>query len=144
MTFPSLGILGKYYGRTGRGTVIDRLARIRREGSPRYVWEVPVTGAAGISVIGVREQFPASRKYEPLDNLEIVNNEGTNDLTLTINGGDRLYCPAGTIRYVHGRGVAFWHIAITNNGAVNTTLGSIIISLQKEPHTIDKWAADQR
>lgn len=133
----------RMYGRTGKGVVLDRISRIKREGSPVYVWQVPVTATTATAVIEVNNQFPASRKYAPLDSLEIVNNEAANDITVTINGGDARYCPAGTIRHIHGRGVALHHIAVTNDGGVNTTLGSIVLSLQKEPFTIDKWAADQ-
>ena len=131
------------FGRTGKGVVLSRIDRIKREGSPRYVWQVPVTAAAASAAIEIGRQFPASRKYEPLDSLELVNNETANDLTLTINGGDAYYCPAGTIRTVRGRGVGLWHISITNKGAGNTTLGLIMLSLQKEAMTIDKWAANQ-
>lgn len=131
------------FGRTGRGVVLSRIDRIKREGSPRYVWQVPVTATTATASIEIGAQFPASRKYQPLDSLELVNNETANDLTLTINGGDTYYCPAGTIRTVRGRGVGLWHIAITNDGAVNTTLGSIMVSLQKEAMTIDRWAGNQ-
>lgn len=126
-----------------KGVTIDRLERIRREGSPPYVWIVPVTATTATAVIGVREQFPAARKYEPLDSLEIVNNESLNDITVTLNGNDARVCPAGTIRTIHGSGVALWHIAVTNDGGVNTTLGKIVLTLQKEPMTIDKWAQRQ-
>jgi len=119
--------------------MIDRQARIKREGSPIFVWQVPATAAAATSVIHVPSQFPASRKYEPLDALEIVNNETVNDLTLTINGTETRYIPAGTIRQIHGQGIALWHIAVTNNGAVITTLNKITITLQREPLTVDKW-----
>jgi hypothetical protein len=126
-----------------KGAIYDRTERIKREGSPPYVWEVPVTAASAESVIYVRDQFAASRKYEPLDSIEVINNESTNDLTLTINGGDTRKVPASSIRTVHGRGVALWHIGITNDGSVNTTLGDIVVTLQKEPMTIDKWAQDR-
>lgn len=133
----------RMYGRTGKGVVLDRISRIKREGSPVYVWQPGVLATTATAVIEVNNQFPASRKYAPLDSLEIVNNEAANDITVTINGGDARYCPAGTIRQIHGRGVALHHIAVTNDGGVNTTAGNIVLSLQKEPFTIDKWAADQ-
>jgi len=129
--------------RPRRGVTIDRLERIKREGSPPYVWQVPATAAGATSVIYVPTQFPASRKYEPLDSIEIVNNEATNDLTIAINGKDRRPIPAGTIRTIHGSGIALWHIAITNDGAAVTTLNKITLTLQKEPMTIDKWAQRQ-
>ena len=131
------------YARTGKGVVLDRITRIKREGSPVYVWTPGAIAAAATAVIEVNNQFPASRKYAPLDSLEIVNNEAANDITVTINGGDARYCPAGTIRQIHGRGVALHHLTVTNNGAAVTTAGNIVLSLQKEPYTIDKWAVDQ-
>ncbi len=126
-----------------RGITLDRLERIKREGSPTYTWTVPATAAGATAVIYVPTEFPRSRKYEPLDHLEIVNNEGTNDLTFTLNGKETRPCPAGTIRTVKGSGIALWHLAITNDGGVITTLGKIILTLQREPLTIDKWAQGQ-
>jgi len=129
--------------RPRRGIIIDRLERIKREGSPPYVWQVPATAAGASAVIYVPTQFPASRKYEPLDSLEIVNNESANDITVTINGREVRPVPAGTIRHIHGSGVALWHIQVTNDGAAITTLKKITLTLQKEPMTIDKWARRQ-
>ena len=138
-----LKILGQWYGRTGKGTVLDRQARVKREGSPVYVWTPGAIAAAATAVIEVRNQFPAARKYEPLDSIEIVNNEVANDIMLIINGGDQRYIPAGTIRQVHGRGVALWHIAIRNDGGAVTTAGNIVVMIQKEPLTMDRWIGDQ-
>lgn len=137
-----LDTIKQYWNRGQRGITIDRSVRIRREGSRPYVWEMPVTAAGAVAVINMRAQFPESRKYEPLDSIEIVNNEVANNVTLVINGGEPRYIPAGTIRHIHGRGVALWHIAITNDGAGATTLGLIMVTLQKEPYTINRWAAD--
>lgn len=125
------------------GITYDRQARIKREGSPLYIWQMPATAAGATSVIHVPTQFPSSRKYEPLDSLEIVNNETVNDLTLVINGVETRVIPAGTIRQIHGPGIALWHLAITNNGAVITTLNKITVTLQREPLTIDKWAQNR-
>ncbi len=135
--------LGRWFGRTGRGTVVDRIARVKREGSPVYVWQPAAIAPAATEVMRPSVQFPACRKYEPLDSIEIVNNEVANDLMVTINGGDQRFCPAGTIRHVSGRGVALWHIAVTNQGTAATTTGAIVISVQREPYTIDRWAGDQ-
>ena len=136
------GMLGRW-GRPGRGLVFDRIARIKREGSPIYNWVPGIIAPGAQEVIEVGAQFPACRKYAPLDSIEIVNNEATNDILVIINGGDQRYSPAGTIRHIHGRGVALWHIAIQNNGAANTTAGLIRVALQKEAFTIDRWAGDQ-
>ena len=142
MNLGTLGQFSQYWRRTGRGTVMDRIARIKREGSRVFVWTPGIIAPAAQAVIEVGNEFPACRKYEPLDSIEIVNNEAVNDILVIINGGDQRYCPAGTIRHIHGRGVALWHIAIQNNGGVNTTAGLIVVSLQKEAYTIDKWAGD--
>lgn len=124
-----------------RNTYSVRQERIKREGSPYYTWTVPVTATTAFSAIHVPTQFPDSRKYEPLDWIELVNNEPANNLTLTINDGDAFTVPAGTIRTVDGR--ALWSVRITNNGGVNTTLGLIIATLRRQPMTIDKWTRRQ-
>lgn len=118
-----------------------RQERIKRDGSPYYTWQVPVTAASATSVIHVPTQFPLSRKYEPLDWLEISNND-TMDLTLAINNGDTFPIPAGTIRTIDGK--SLWHVAVTNDGAANTTLGKIIVTMRRQPQTIDRWARKQR
>lgn len=124
-----------------KGIFTVREERIKREGSPYYPWNVPATAAAASSVINVGQQFPAARKYEPLDWLEIVNNEASNDLTLTINGNTSFPIPAKTIRTIDN--LAVWHIQVTNDGAAITTLGKVIVTLQKQALTIDKWARRQ-
>ncbi len=121
-----------------RNIYLVRQERIKREGSPYYTWIVPVTATTATSVIYVPTQFPQARKYEPLDWLEIQNNETTNNLTLTINQGDSFPVAAGVIRTVESK--ALWTLAVTNNGGANTTLGNIIVTIRRQPMTIDKWA----
>lgn len=133
-------LLGDF--RRPRDTYTVRQERIKREGSRYYVWEVPATAAAASAVIYVPSQFPDSRKYEPLDWLEIVNNEAANDLTVTINGRDSFKCPAGTIRTISN--TALLHIQVTNDGAAITTLHDIVLTMRREPLTIDQWARRQR
>ena len=89
-----------------KGVIVSRLERIKREGSPNYPYNLPVTAAAAIVHIYLPTLFPASRKYEPLDSMEIVNNEAANPINVVVNGHDAYYCPAGTIRTVHGKGIA--------------------------------------
>ncbi len=120
-----------------RGIVTTRIERIKREGSPQYSWTVPATAAGAASVIEVRQQFPLARKYEPLDWLEIVNNEAVNNLTIAINGTALVQVvPARTIRTIEGQ--PLWHISIINEGAVITTLGSITVTIQRQPLTTDR------
>jgi hypothetical protein len=115
-----------------------RQERIKREGSPYYTWVVPVTATTASSAIHVPTQFPASAKYEPLDWVEIVNNDPACNLTLTINDGETFPIPIGTIRTIDGK--ALWSLRITNNGGVNTTINLIIATLRRQPMTIDKWS----
>jgi hypothetical protein len=122
-------------------TYIVRQERIKREGSPYYPWTPGVIAPTATEVIHVPTQFPDSRKYQPLDWIEVCNNDAANDLTLTINGNESWPVPAKTIRTIDN--LALWHVQLTNNGGVNTTAGSIVVTLQKQPLTIDKWARRQ-
>jgi len=128
-----------------KGIIISRLERIKREGSPNYVYALPVTAAAAINQIHIPTLFPLSRKYEPLDFLEIVNNSVANPLTIIINGAgnDTWLVPAGTIRTIRGSGVALWQIETVNQGVGATVLNEIILTFKKEAMTIDKWAQRQ-
>lgn len=78
-----------------------------------------------------------------MDSIVLTNNETSNDITLTINGKDSRYVPAGTILTLRGRGIAMWHLQITNDGATTTTAGKIVAVLQREAYTIDKWSQDK-
>jgi len=99
---------------------------------------MPATAAAGIATIEIAHQFPMAKKYEPLDWLEVCNNDAV-DLTLIINGNTMLPVPSGTIRTVDN--YALWQIGIRNDdAAVATTLNAVIVSLRRQPMTIDEWA----
>lgn len=74
-----------------RSLYLTRLERIQKEGSPYETWQVPVTAAGVTSSIDIFTQFPRSRKYMPLDWLEIVNN-GLVNVTLIINGAGETFC----------------------------------------------------
>ncbi len=128
-----------------KGYIVSRLERIKREGSPDYHYNLPALAAAAIGHIYLPTQFPLSRKYEPLDSMEIVNNSAANPLNVTVNGGqgDTYYCPAGTIRSVHGKGIALWTLDIENLGLVISVLGEIRFTFKKEALTMDKWIGEQ-
>lgn len=117
-----------------------RQERIKREGSPYFTYTVPVTATTASVSIYVPTQFPDSRKYEPLDWLEIINND-VQDITVRVNDLDSHYCPAGVVRTIKGR--ALWHIRVTNDGAANTVLGKIVLTMRRQPQTIDQWAKRQ-
>lgn len=122
--------------------IVSRTEKIKREGSPNYTWTPGAIAVGASTSIYVPTQFPASRKYEPLDYIEIVNLETLNSLRVTINNGDTQIIPVSAIRTISGRGVALWHITITNLGAAVTTAGNIICTLKREPMTTDKWVQD--
>lgn len=127
---------------TPRNIFTVREERVKREGSPYYTWTPGAIGAGASISINVADQFPDSRKYQPLDWIEVVNNEAADDLLLTINGDTTFPVPAGTIRTISNK--ALWHLTLTNQGGVATTLNKIIVTLQKPPLTIDKWARIQK
>ena len=117
---------------------LTREERIKKEGSEYFSWEVPATAAAAMSTIEIARQFPAAKKYEPLDWVEVSNND-TVDLTLIINGAETLPVLTGTIRTVEGK--ALWQIGIRNDdAAAASTLHKIKVSLRRQPLTIDRWA----
>jgi len=135
----NIGDLANFTRRKDLFTV--RQERIKREGSPYYTWKVPVTAASATSVMNPESQFPEARKYFPLDWLEIANNDAV-DLTLVINSAESIPVPAGTIRTIDNLAVRF--MAVTNDDpAAPSTLGKIIVTLQRQPLTIDKWARRQ-
>jgi len=83
-----------------------------------------------------------SRKYSPLDWLEIVNNGAVN-LTLIINGtgGEYLNVPAASTRPVVGK--ALWWIGVRNDDALNPTiLGLVTVTVRRQPKTIDQVAQE--
>jgi len=133
-----IGSFANFLPRKG-GAIISRAERIKREGSPNYPYALPVTAAAAVVILYIPAQFPDSRKYQPLDFLEVVNNDPNNSLTITINNADTYYCPAGTIRTISGDGVALWQVQITNNGAGATGAGLVQLTFKKEALTTDKW-----
>lgn len=136
--------LHRYGGRRAfRDIYLTRLERITKEGSPYYTWYVPQTAFGGQSAIDIGQQFPQSRKYQPLDDMEITNNDVV-DLTLILNGqgGEYLNVPAGTVRPVIGK--SLWKIAVRNDdAATNSTLNAITIIIRRRPKTADMAAREQ-
>lgn len=127
-----------------KGVIISRSERIKREGSPWYPYQLPVTAPGAAVTLHIPDLFPDSRKYQPLDFVEIVNNGAATPITVVINGpaGDTHYIPAGVIRTIRGGGVALWQVEITNNGVGATVLGLIRFNFKKEAMTIDRWAQE--
>lgn len=122
-----------------KNRLVTTQEKIKREGSPYYSWIVPVIAPAAVAYIEVATQFPLSRKYQPLDWLEIVNNDAVN-LLLAVNTAEILPVPAGVIRKVADMGII--SVTVTNMGIINSVLNSIVVTLQKRPLTVDKWQKD--
>lgn len=110
------------------------------DGSPDYTWAVPVTAAGGtnMSIIEVASEFPASRKYEPLDYVEISNDDTVN-VTLILNGTSFNACPSGSMRIKPFKGIR--QVAVRNDDAlVDTTLNQIYVTLRRLPLSADEAA----
>ena len=115
---------------------LNRIKRAMAEGSPVYSY-LPMAMAAGASINqSVELQFPKAKKYEPLNWIEVVNNDAQS-INLVINGTDTYYVPAGTTREVKR---PIWLYRLTNIGAAATVIGLIRVQLQRLPEDADSIA----
>jgi len=121
------------------GTYRVRQERIRREGSPYYHWDIGGLVADVVVACSINHLFPGSKKYAPLDWIELVNNSASN-ITLLLNGNDQFLCVAGTIRTVTG--LPLHQVSVVS--PANVAGGLVIATLQREPLTIDQWVRRQR
>ena len=125
---------------------LDRLRRIMKEGSQKFHYDVPVL-AAGVAVgFDIHTQFPRAQKYEPLDVIQIINNDVVN-ISVQLNGagGDLLIVPSGTIRTATNDEIgAIQRILITNNdAAAAVTAGLIDIDIWRAPETLNSIARSE-
>lgn len=114
-----------------------RLERIRKEGSPYYTYQPGIIAAGADDYIYSDSQFPLSRKYSPLDWIEVANN-GAVSLTVTLNGNQPFPCPAGTIRTIDEFPVRSVNIH-NDDAAAASVAGLITLTLQRQPITQDKF-----
>ncbi|WP_158513466.1 hypothetical protein [Dehalogenimonas formicexedens] len=119
-------------------TQAEREYRAKTRGSPDFTYTPGAIDPAAIVEININKQFPGARKYEPLDSIEIINNEAANPVTVSINDrpayADRTFpIPARTSRIVDD-GVYIGTVHVRNDGAVATTAGNIVIRLKKKPY----------
>lgn len=116
----------------------DRDKRILREGSPTYTWTPGSIAASARLAIYLDTEFPDSRKYAPLDKVEIINNDAV-DLDIIINASETWHCPAGTIRKIEG-GIGIRHCEIFNlDAATATTQYKVVLRFQRAPASADKY-----
>ena len=124
-------------------TKLNRLKTTMLEGSPKYHYNVPALAAGVFVDFDIQTQFPQARKYEPLDNCVIINNDAV-DITVQFNGagGFDAVIPAGVIRTLsHEELGGIWYVRITNNDAVAATIVNMIdLEFYKQPEDADSVA----
>ena len=126
----------KWFAKTKRIT----RDRARREGSPLYTYIPAVITAGATDRRELANDFPAARAYQPLNSIEITNNDVVN-LTLTINGNERIPVPPGVVKAI--RRPAIWTFGIRNDdAAIASIAGAIAINVMREAMTADDAARE--
>ena len=125
---------------TRPATMLQRRRRVERHGSPTKRWNMPATapGARQVYEIDTATELATSRRFAPLDCVEIVNSDAV-DLLLTIDQIATYFIPAGSTRTVERR--SWRSIWIENlDGATTSTLGAISIMVWRAPVDADEMA----
>ena len=116
---------------------IVREERIKREGSPYFTYTLPSISAGEYHSLVVGDDIPQSRKYLPLDFIEVTNNDSVS-IEFQINEGDTFLVPAGVIKTVTERPIR--RIRVKNKDTTTATIeGKIVLLLQAMPITTDKF-----
>ena len=108
----------------------QRMALVWRDGSPMFQHSFGAIAAAASEYVEMQTTFPASRAYEPLNNLVITNTSGEN-VEIQINGQDYALIPAGVIWSVTDQ--AIWSFRLTNISATNVVAGEIRANISRPP-----------
>ena len=109
-----------------------------RDGSPSFLHTFGVLAATtGREYIEVADTFPAARRYEPLDTVQITN-RATESLSLEINGTITTIVPSSSVFTLGDQ--AIWSLALINNEGTATTDGEITARFFRAPLTVDKIA----
>ena len=106
------------------------MALVWRDGSPMFQHSFGAIAAAASEYVEMQTTFPASRAYEPLNNLVITNTSGEN-VEIQINGQDYALIPAGVIWSVTDQ--AIWSFRLTNISATNVVAGEIRANISRPP-----------
>lgn len=119
-------------------TKLARLERINQFGSRNFVYALGVLAAATRINFDIKTTYPEARKYEPLDTMEIVNNDVV-DIQINLNAmtdEDRYIIPAGSTRII--RDTPIWNVYITNlNAGIATVANMVILTLYRSPLNAD-------
>lgn len=109
-----------------------------RDGSPSFLHTFGVLAATtGREYIEIANRFPAARRYEPLDTVQITN-RATESLSLEINGTVITIVPSSSVTTLSDQ--AIWGMALINEEATATTASEITARFFRAPLTADKIA----
>jgi hypothetical protein len=125
-------------------SILDRREqRTFMNGSPFYTYELPILAfGAWTGALNVIDLFPDAEKYEPLDYIEVTNNDAV-DLMLECDTRETFPVPAGTIRGRVDKPFRTFRL-YNQDAAVNTIAGQVHIIVQRRPTSIDRWARGER
>jgi len=115
----------------------QRMALVWRDGSPNFQHSFGAIVAGANEYVEMQTTFPASRAYEPLNNLVITNTSGEN-VDIEINAQAYAMIPAGVIWSVDNQ--AIWSFRLTNISATNVASGEIRANISRPPLGADELA----
>jgi len=115
----------------------QRMTTVWRDGSPNFQHSFGTIAAGADEYVSMQTTFPASRAYEPLNNLVITNTSGEN-VDIEINGIAYAMIPAGVIWSVDNQ--AIWSFRLTNISATNVASGEIRANISRPPLGADELA----
>ena len=115
----------------------QRMVTVWRDGSPNFQHSFGAIAAGAEEYVSMQTTFPASRAYEPLNNLVVTNTSGEN-VDIEINGHPYAMIPAGVIWSVDNQ--AIWSFRLTNISATNVVSGEIRANISRPPLGADELA----
>jgi len=115
----------------------QRMTLVWRDGSPNFQHTFGAIAAGAEEYVSMQTTFPASRAYEPLNNLVVTNTSGEN-VDIQINGQNYAMIPAGVIWSVDNQ--AIWSFRLTNISATNVAAGEIRANISRPPLGADELA----
>jgi len=115
----------------------QRMVTVWRDGSPMFQHSFGAIAAGAAEYVEMQSTFPASRAYEPLNNLVVTNTSGES-VEIEINGQNYALIPAGVIWSVTDQ--AIWNFRLTNISATNVVAGEIRANISRPPLGADELA----
>ena len=115
----------------------QRMTTVWRDGSPMFQHSFGAIAAGADEYVEMQSTFPASRGYEPLNNLVVTNISGEN-VDIEINGQPYAMIPAGVIWSVDNQ--AIWNFRLTNISAGTVGAGEIRANISRPPLGADELA----